>query len=189
MGARDERAPKFITGPMWALLALVLLICVGGALLPIIGNMTSPGRARQKATLSNMKQLALALHTYAADNDGRLPAQFRTSADLRSALQGYGDLDASVFSTRNPAGGDIVPNDRLAGLAIDSIALPENTALLMETMPWEDRTQTFAFVDGHVRRVTDVALVVLEPMTVQIPLVDTITGPEEQVRMPSETDR
>ena len=173
MGAvteKKERAPVWIRGCQAvfyvAAAALVLLY-----LFPL-GDCNSKERARMTATISRVRQIGAALQNYASDNDGRLPVQLRTNADLRTSLKDY-VRDDSEFSTVNPNGGEIVPNPHLAGLKLDSIALPEHTALVYETKAWPNGRTLFGFVDGHARLVTDVSLVVMEPALVVIPRVDT----------------
>ncbi|MEX2242444.1 MAG: hypothetical protein WD716_01220 [Fimbriimonadaceae bacterium] len=135
-----------------------------------------------------MKQLAIALEAYASDHDGRLPTKFKANADLREALRRYVQSE-EVFSTRNEAGGEIVPNSQLAGLAVDAIALPDHTALLYETKVWEEGCTMYGFVSGRVRCVRDTSLVVMEPVLIVIPLVDTIDvphGPPREEQRPQD---
>ena len=171
---KRERAPLWVRGcqAVFYVAAAALVLFV---LLPL-GDCNSKERARRSTTMSRIRQLGIALQNYAGDNDGRLPAQLRTNADLRTCLKDY-VRDDGVFSTLNPDGGEIVPNSHLAGLSLDSIALPEHTALVYETRAWPIGRTLFGFVDGHVRPVTDVSLVVMEPALVVIPRVDTIDTP------------
>jgi hypothetical protein len=178
MGAvteKQERAPVWIRGcqAVFYVAAAALVLFV---LFPL-GECTQKDRAKRSTTMSRVVQLGQALQNYASDNDGRLPAQFRTNTDLRTSLMDYVRED-SVFSTLNPDGGEIVPNSHLAGLKLDSIALPEHTALVYETRAWPEGRTLFGFVDGHARLVTDVSLVVMEPALVVIPRVDTHDTPE-----------
>jgi hypothetical protein len=171
---RKERAPVWIRGCQAVFYvtaaALVLLY------LFTLGDCNSKELAKRSTTMSRIRQLGIALQSYASDNDGRLPVQLRTNADLRTSLKDY-VRDDSEFSTVNPNGGEIVPNFHLAWLKLDSIALPEHTALVYETKAWPNGRTLFGFVDGHARLVTDVSLVVMEPALVVIPRVDTHDTP------------
>ena len=126
-----------------------------------------PGRgthaAPRTATMSNMKQLATALQRYAADNDDRLPADFSSNEDLRAALDSYG-LDDSIFETRNPEGGQILPNSELASIELSGIHEPRDTALLYETRSWWIHSgSVYAFVDTSVRPVSPEAVIRFSP--------------------------
>jgi hypothetical protein len=171
---KKERAPVWVKGcQVFGLLAVATFLFL---LLIPLGHCNQKGQAKMTATLSRIKQLSIALYEYASDNDGRLPAQFSTNADLRTSLKDY-VRDDREFSTLNPDGGEIIPNSHLAGLPLESIALPEHTALVYETKAWPDRRTLFGFVDGHARLVTDVSLVVMEPALIVIPRVDTHDTP------------
>jgi hypothetical protein len=110
-----------------------------------------------------MKQAALGLLIYAADHDDRLPPRFLTNQDLAdAALPNTDHLEAVV--TRNPNGGEVLPNRNLEGLHLSSVLDPPQTALLYETEEWpDDGGQIFGFVDGHVRRMRDPGQVNLDP--------------------------
>lgn len=118
--------------------------------------------APSTATMSNMKQIAVALQRYAVDNDGRLPAYFSTNEDLRVALASY-DLRDGIFDGLNPDGGEIVPNPLLAGVSWSEVAEPENVALLYETVSWSRGRTFFALLDVSVRNASAESVVRLDP--------------------------
>lgn len=174
MGAvteKKDREPVWVKGcQAIGFLAVAMFLFL--LLLPHGADCNQRERQKMTATMSGIKQLSIALQNYAGDNDGRLPAQFRTNSDLHESLKDY-VRDDRVFLTLNPDGGEIVPNFHLAGLKLDSIALPEHTALVYETKAWPIGGTVYGFADGHFKRVADVSLVVMEPALVVIPRVDT----------------
>ena len=56
-------------------LAVVFVIMAAASLLVVRGNVVARHRARDASCMSNLKQLALALQLYAADNDYRFPPE------------------------------------------------------------------------------------------------------------------
>ena len=56
-------------------LAIVVLIIMAASLAVMRGNAVAQHRARDTTCMTNLKQLATALHMYATDNDYRLPPQ------------------------------------------------------------------------------------------------------------------
>ena len=160
LDADAQRRIAWEKGCGW--IALVLgAIAIITIVLPAI-QCVPPNSAKLKATISNLKQVALATHIYAAENDDAFPAQFRTEQDLRDRVMPHWE-NKEALQTLNPNGGSIVPNNELAGLPLSSVVAPEVTALLNETERWPDRRQGYAFVDGHVRALSETSLVRTEP--------------------------
>ncbi|MCH7905761.1 MAG: hypothetical protein IH944_14490 [Armatimonadetes bacterium] len=122
------------------------------------GTHAAPATAR----LMSMSRIAKALRTYAADNDGRLPARFSTNEDLRAAIAPY-DLHESVFEAHNPNGGQIVPNPQLAGISWNEVSEPEAVALLFETKLWRGRSSFCAFLDASAKWVSAKSVIRLDP--------------------------
>ncbi|MEX2243978.1 MAG: hypothetical protein WD716_09055 [Fimbriimonadaceae bacterium] len=144
----------------WTVLALGA-IAVFAIVMPVI-DCGPPHRAKLTTTISNFKQVALATHMYAVEHDDTLPMHFRSEQDLREHVMPYLERKQAL-RTLNPNGGSIVPNHEVAGMPLSSVVAPEVTALLNETERWPDNRQVYAFVDGHVRAVTDTSLVRTEP--------------------------
>ena len=145
-----RRLYKWSLGP----LLLVAGVLVWFRLVPAIERYGRPDRQAQTNAMSNLKGIATALQQYAEDNNGRLPARFSTNADLRAALKGR-IKDERQFETLNPAGGEFVPNPRLAGFVLKDVADPSITLLLSETRPWWNSQWMVAFADAHVKVIRD----------------------------------
>lgn len=162
MGQMDQRKPAWYRRPIstaWGMTAagvVLLLFFLDASCGPRSSSHLSTG------TLSNIKQLAMALRTYAADNNGLLPASFSTNEDIRAALASY-DLDERIFETRNPDGGEILPNSELAGVKLSEVLEPDEIALLYETEPWSNGRSIYAFATTSVRSISADSVVKLSP--------------------------
>jgi len=162
MGQMDQRERAWYRRPIstaWGMTAagvVLLLFVIDAVCRP---QSTIPLRT---ATMSHMKQIAIALRTYAADNDGLLPASFSTNEDLRAALASY-DLDERIFETRNPDGGQILPNSDLAGVKLLEVFEPDEIALLYETEPWSNGRSIYAFATTSVQSISADSVVKLSP--------------------------
>jgi prepilin-type processing-associated H-X9-DG protein len=97
-------------------------------------------KAQQEATMSNAKQLGLALHQYAADNGEQLPPN---DGSLQDKLDPY-LKNRSVFT--GPGGGEFVYT--YAGGALSAIQAPANTSLGYLSGPGG---RAVLYADGHVK--------------------------------------
>lgn len=106
--------------------------------------------AKETATLSNLKQLALGFVMYAGDHDDVLPYVHSTASAFRQ-IQPY-TKNEEIQATLNPNGGRVLFNMALAGVSMTSLESPTETVLLYEDTPWPDGKRTVAFADGHAKR-------------------------------------
>lgn len=171
MGQMDQRERAWYRRPIstaWGMTAagvVLLLFVIDAVCRP---QSTIPLRT---ATMSNIKQLATALRTYAADNDGRLPANFSTNEDIRAALASY-DLDERIFETRNPDGGEILPNSELAGVELSAVVNPESTVLIYESKEWANGRFIISAVNTSTKSVDDRDQLNFDPGTIESETVD-----------------
>lgn len=123
---------------------VVVLICVAAfcLILPIMAAILFPVfsqarlSAQKGATMANAKQIALALMMYSATHDDKLPPQLSSAADLRTAAEPFGVASAQ-FLSKNPAGGEFLPNGSAEGLNLILLVQPELDILIYESTPWE----------------------------------------------------
>lgn len=104
-----------------------------------------------EAAAGNLKELALALQMYAADNDV-LPDMSSPEA-VRTALADY-VTDEGVF-TDPDTGGPYAVNASLSGKPISGIRNLAETVAFYQTQAGEDGKRGVAFVDGHAERVRE----------------------------------
>ncbi|HWD39334.1 MAG TPA: hypothetical protein VG944_10825 [Fimbriimonas sp.] len=112
-------------------------------------------QARQAAlrtsTLSNGKQIGLALLIYSNDYDDHFP-KAQSTADVRKATLPY-TKDPNIWKTMNPRGGEFRFAMNLAGVSATSIESPATTVLVYESNEWPDGRRTVVFADGHAKLV------------------------------------
>ncbi|MCH7944742.1 MAG: hypothetical protein IIC73_01820, partial [Armatimonadetes bacterium] len=106
--------------------------------------------ARQAATLSNAKQVAIATIIYVTDYDGRYPLGMASQREFERALMPYA-RNSSTFRSLNPAGGMLDPNSNLAAVPEEGVMDIAATALLFETYDWPDGRRVVAFADSHAK--------------------------------------
>lgn len=106
--------------------------------------------AKETATLSNAKQLALGFMMYMGDHDDVFPYVHSTASAFRQ-IEPY-TKNTEIQRTLNPNGGRILFNTALAGVPSTSLENPAETVLLYEDTPWPDGKRTVAFADGHAKR-------------------------------------
>ena len=146
---------------MWITLVLIVLLILA---------LVAPGLPHRHGniagrtwTISSMKQAALGILMYTADHNDHFPLRFTSNEELLEALGDYAK-DLKTVTTRNPNGGQVIPNASLGGVHLSSVLDPARTALLYETEDWpDDGGRIFAFVDGHVRMMRDPGQVNLAP--------------------------
>ncbi len=132
--------------------AFVLLAALGivaAILFPVFGR--ARDKAQQTACLSNLTQIGLAFHMYAADNDGTLPP----TDSWREALKPY--LDAEEVYTCPSTGERYVFNEAIGGKNIDELSNPSQTPMAWDAPPEYDPETgphvgkfNVLWVDGHV---------------------------------------
>ena len=106
--------------------------------------------ARQTATLSNAKQVAIATIMYVVDYDGRYPLGMVSQREFEKALMPYA-RNSSIFRSLNPAGGMLDPNSNLAAAPEEGVMDIGATTLLFETYDWPDGRRVVAFADSHAK--------------------------------------
>ena len=106
--------------------------------------------ARQTATLSNAKQVALTMLMYASDYDVRFPIGLTNQRAFERATMPY-SRNASIFRSLNPAGGILGPNQNLSGVPAAGLVDSEATVMVFETYDWPDSRRAVAFTDGHAK--------------------------------------
>lgn len=148
--------------------ALVIILVVAGAafvllaVLAIVAAMLFPvfGRAKYKAQqvscMSNLKQIGLGLHMYAADYDGYLPP----ADSWPSVLKPY--LEAEEVYTCPSTGEQYVFNEALAGHNIEEVSNPMEVPMAWDAPGPGDLTTgphagefNVLYVDGHVTTVEE----------------------------------
>ncbi len=101
----------------------------------------------EQASLSNARQLALAVQQYTQDYDEILPP-LHTPAEMQTALLPY-VIRTRVF--RSPVTGLLyTPNPSLSGKHLAAIADPASTELLRDPRRHRDGKSVIAYLDGHV---------------------------------------
>lgn len=101
----------------------------------------------EQASLSNARQLALAVQQYTQDYDEILPP-LHTPAEMQAALLPY-VIEKRVF--RSPVTGLLyTPNPSLSGKPLAAIPDPASTELLRDPRRHRDGKLVIAYVDGHV---------------------------------------
>lgn len=111
-----------------------------------------PAPDPQVATVSDMKQLGLALDQYIQDYDEKLPPM-KTAAIAKKVLYPYAKTD-SVFE--QPQTHTLFqPNTSLSGRSLASFDTPASMVIYYEDAPEADGLRAVLFLDGHVRRLAD----------------------------------
>lgn len=110
----------------------------------------SYAESAQTDSLSNLKNLALAVNMYMADWDALPPMN---SADEAKAVLNEYVKDESVFYDPN-TGQPYVPNAALSGKPASGITDASAVVVFYEASLADDGTRGAAFVDGHAARLT-----------------------------------
>jgi hypothetical protein len=106
-------------------------------------------REKATATLSNIKQDALALIMYMNDYDDVLP-KGNSTAQIEDAAMPYLKTK-NTWQTLNPNGGRILFNMALSGVNESAIDMPAEVPLLFEEVAWPDGRRAVAYTDGHAK--------------------------------------
>jgi hypothetical protein len=97
-------------------------------------------------SLSNLKNLALALQMFLADNNDVMP----DITDTQGAMEVLRYYVRDEDSFTNPETGELyVLNPSLATVRLADVADPVNIAVFYESSPDEDGMRAAAFLDGH----------------------------------------
>lgn len=108
--------------------------------------------AYESRSLSNLKQIGLAMAQYIQDNDEKLPPM-KSAAVTKKALFPFVKTDA-VFQqpqTHDP----YLPNTSLSGRSLASFKDPSSMVIYYEAGPAPDGTRGVVFLDGHARRIRE----------------------------------
>jgi prepilin-type processing-associated H-X9-DG protein len=122
----------------------------GAILYPIIAQARI--RARTTASLSNLRQLALAIMMFAYDHDETLPPLRNITVAKRSLAPYAGKVDIFTFPGTNEA---YITNPAASRVHLDRIRRPDRFILAYESRMAPDHRRSAAFADGHVRRVPE----------------------------------
>lgn len=101
-------------------------------------------KARQAQSMSNIRQLALALLMATQDNDEKIPV-IKTSEDMKGVL---GVQPKLLTSPRTNEAYTVNPN--ISGKSLGSFADSSSIIVFYEKTPGEDGSRCVAFLDGHV---------------------------------------
>jgi hypothetical protein len=139
--------------PVWA----IVLICIAGLCglgVPILAALLFPVFAQAKwsakkvQTLSNMKQLSLAMIMYTTDFDDKFPPTMDSALAVKPFVEAYAKNDG-IFLSLHPEGSELLGNGKLAGKASQNILRPADTLMFYDEKPWQDKLLA-AYTDGHV---------------------------------------
>lgn len=120
-------------------------------LMPVFSQ--AKGAAKQTATLSNAKQVALGMMIYGGDYDDVLPWPQGMKA-VKFVTRPYLKND-DLWKSLNPAGGEFRFNMSLGGVSMVDVERPAETILFYEEKAWPDGRRAVAFVDGHAKFVSE----------------------------------
>lgn len=100
--------------------------------------------------LSNLKQVALAMHLYASDYDDVIPWG-QSSRTVHHVLEPY-LRNVKVSQSLNPNGvGLYLFNMNLGGVSIGDIQDVAEIPMFFDPQPWPDGSRGVAYADGHAR--------------------------------------
>lgn len=109
-------------------------------------------QAAQATSLSNLKQLGLALVMYASDYDEVLPPM-QDAETVKAALEPY--VSNEQLFVHPTTGEPYQPNPILSYHKLAHISNPAEFVTFYEASPWEDGSRGVAFLDGHAKRVDE----------------------------------
>lgn len=154
----ESQEPPVKQGSNTAMIIVVVLLglCLLGSVLSFVLSKPAISRGKLSAmkanTLSNFKQVGLALLMYQGDYDDQYPPQFQTNADLQFFTMPYAKA-VDLYKTLNPNGGEMMPNPKLEGIDSNKIVQLADTVMLEETKEWPDGSRIIAFTDSHAKPV------------------------------------
>lgn len=104
------------------------------------------------ASVSNLKQIGLALIQYTQDSDEVLPPM-KTADIAKAAILPYIKSDAVFYQP--PTNIPYQPNTSLSHRALATFDSPTDMVVYYEAEPQSDGLRAVLFLDGHVKRLTD----------------------------------
>jgi len=132
---------------------IALVVAVGGCfVVAILAAVLFPVfnqakiSAKRAVIMSNYQQVAIGVLMYASDHDERLPLNFVGGMELLYSIQPYVG-GAEIFYTD---GGEMLPNEDLAGLALGEVGWHEETASIYDSNDWQGGGRFVGFLDGSV---------------------------------------
>lgn len=131
-------------GLWWLAFALFTAVML---MLPYTLNQGMRSKVRSTQSLSNLKQIGLAIQLYAQDNDARLPPM-PTTAALHRALQKYGqDKIWQVEELNFP----YAVNPSLSLRPLSAYPSPDKTVAIWDTRIFADKYRAVGYLDGHAK--------------------------------------
>jgi prepilin-type processing-associated H-X9-DG protein len=110
-------------------------------------------KARETSSVSNLKQIAIAVLMYTQDYDENFPPMSSAASAEKALLPYIKNKDVFV----SPLTGEPYrPNPALSRKSLAALEKPAETVLYYEASPAQDKTRGVAFVDGHVRRIPEI---------------------------------
>jgi hypothetical protein len=159
MRYREEpRQPEPLTGKTPLALSLLNLRTVGSLTNIEPFDLASEQEAHKESaeyenqarSLSNLKNLALALQMWMADHEDVLP-DLSSVDTIQETLDEY-VKNRSVF-THPGTDQTYAVNSSLSGLHLPTVKDPSGVAVFYEQTTWSDGTRGVGFLDGHAKRV------------------------------------
>ena len=133
-------------------LCLVAII-VAAVLFPVFAQARLA--AQRTATISNARDISLAVMMYSVDNNNMLPSAFATTEDLRITVGAYSAAPLD-FTSKNPDGGEFLPNSLLQGANAMRVLRPEDAVVVYDSVPWKQKNgRVVAFLDGSAKFVEE----------------------------------
>jgi prepilin-type processing-associated H-X9-DG protein len=117
--------------------------------------------AKQTATLSNAKQIAIGALMYCGDYDDVFPF-VQSTPQFQKVTHPY-TKNPDIWKTLNPNGGEFRFAMNMAGVSMTTLDNPAEAPLIYESQAWPDGRRTVAFVDGHAKRVSAAEWAAIEP--------------------------
>lgn len=126
-----------------ALLIILLIVGAGGCVIvavlaAILFPVFSQARiaAQRTATMRQAKDISMALAMYAVDNGDHMPHLFATTMDLSMATASYAPPGVLDYVSKNPEGGEFLPNPRAQGLDINTVLYPGDSVIVYDSQAW-----------------------------------------------------
>ncbi len=141
------------------LLALTVVILVIGAYVSfgLNGKGTTPigprGASAFASSISNAKQLGLALIMYSTDYDDLMPPNMGNVRYIESVTNPY-MKNPSLWNSYNPAGARFITNEELSLVPSVEIVDPALATMVYENKDWSDGRRIVAYADSHAKGVT-----------------------------------
>lgn len=108
-------------------------------------------KALQSTSLSQVRQLAVAIQMYVQDNNGKYPP-LNSKRLMKDALKAYLGNAEQMFLTPGTQV-QYQGNANLAGAKESDIKNPTEVVSVFEPTPWPDGMRVVGFVDGHAKLV------------------------------------